>query len=248
VVVGTSASPPTPPTGWDTHPLAGSEAAFFPSGAGITVDASWTSAIIWHPAEMTLTPSLRLRWSWRVEALPSRLPEDTALTHDYLSVALEFDDDQDLTWYGVQVGDVVEALEEDPGPVGGERRRGLAAVPVTGEVGEAAAVGVNEHHRAPRLTAGVIKLEHDPGPLGGPVGQVRVADQVGDLAKVRAVRFDGEDLLAERARRRQRSEGDLPVGPEKVAQAGDAKSSVAMITTPVRPARSLNDFMPSPFI
>jgi len=93
------ASPPTPPTGWDTHPLAGSEAAFFPSGAGITVDASWTSAIIRHPAEMTLTPSLRLRWSWRVEALPSRLPEDTALTHDYLSVALEFDDGQDLTWY-----------------------------------------------------------------------------------------------------------------------------------------------------
>src|SRR5512146_2929552 len=93
------ASPPTPPTGWDTHPLAGSEAAFFPSGAGITVDASWTSAIIRHPAEMTLTPSLRLRWSWRVEALPSRLPEDTALTHDYLAVALEFDDGQDLAWY-----------------------------------------------------------------------------------------------------------------------------------------------------
>jgi hypothetical protein len=27
------------------------------------------------------------------------LPEDTALTHDYLSIALEFDDGQDLTWY-----------------------------------------------------------------------------------------------------------------------------------------------------
>src|SRR5215470_17064226 len=93
------ASPPMPPTGWDTHPLAGSEAAFFPSGAGITIDASWTSAIIRHPAQMMLTPSLRLRWSWRVEALPSRLPEDTALTHDYLSIALEFEDGQDLTWY-----------------------------------------------------------------------------------------------------------------------------------------------------
>jgi hypothetical protein len=32
-------------------------------------------------------------------------------------------------------------LEDDPGPVGGERRRGLAAVPVAGQVGEAAAVG-----------------------------------------------------------------------------------------------------------
>jgi hypothetical protein len=93
------ADPPAPPPGWDTHPLAGREEAFFPSGGEITVNASWASAIIRHPAEMTLTPSLRLRWSWRIDALPSRLPEDTALTHDYLSVALEFDDGQDLTWY-----------------------------------------------------------------------------------------------------------------------------------------------------
>jgi pimeloyl-ACP methyl ester carboxylesterase len=93
------ADPPAPPAGWDTHPLAGCEEAFFPTDTGITVDAVWTSAIIRHPADMTLTPSLRLRWSWRVGTLPSCLPEDTALTHDYLSVALEFDDGQDLTWY-----------------------------------------------------------------------------------------------------------------------------------------------------
>jgi pimeloyl-ACP methyl ester carboxylesterase len=93
------ADPPAPPAGWETHPLTGREQAFFPTGSGMTVDARWTSAIIRHPAEMTLTPALRLRWSWRVGTLPSRLPEDTALTHDYLSVALEFDDGQDLTWY-----------------------------------------------------------------------------------------------------------------------------------------------------
>jgi Protein of unknown function (DUF3047) len=93
------ADPPVPPDGWDTHPLTGREQAFYPSGSGITVNADWTSAIIRHPAQMTLTPSLRLRWSWRVDTLPSRLPEDTALTHDYLSLALEFDDGQDLTWY-----------------------------------------------------------------------------------------------------------------------------------------------------
>jgi hypothetical protein len=93
------ADPPAPPAGWDTHPLTGREQAFFPTGSGITVNAGWTSAIIRHPAQMALTPSLRLRWSWRVDTLPSRLPEDTALTHDYLSVALEFDDGQDLTWF-----------------------------------------------------------------------------------------------------------------------------------------------------
>jgi pimeloyl-ACP methyl ester carboxylesterase len=93
------ADPPAPPGGWDTHPLTGREQAFFPTGSGIAVNASWTSAIIRHPAEMTLTPTLRLQWSWRVDTLPSQLPEDTPLTHDYLSVALEFDDGQDLTWY-----------------------------------------------------------------------------------------------------------------------------------------------------
>ena len=93
------ASPPTPPPDGTPTRSPGARQAFFPSGAGITVNAGWTSAIIRHPAEMTLTPSLRLRWSWRVDTLPSRLPEDTALTHDYLSVALEFDDGQDLTWY-----------------------------------------------------------------------------------------------------------------------------------------------------
>lgn len=55
--------------------------------------------IIRHPVDVPLTPSLRLRWSWRIDELPSELPEDTTLTHDYLSVAVEFDDGRDLTWY-----------------------------------------------------------------------------------------------------------------------------------------------------
>jgi hypothetical protein len=38
-----------------------------------------------------------------------------------------------------------------------------------------------------------------------------------------------------------------PLAPGKVAQAGDAKSSVAMITTPVKTARN-NDFMSSALI
>jgi hypothetical protein len=84
----------------------------------------------------------------------------------------------------LHVGDVVETPEEDPGPVGAERRRTLAAVQVAGEVGEAAAVGVHEDHRAPWLTGGVIKLERDPVPVGGPVGQERAAVEMGDLASV----------------------------------------------------------------
>ena len=72
---------------------------YAPSERGITADVRETVGIVRRPAEAPLTPTLRLRWSWRIDALPSELPEDTALTHDYLSVALEFDDGQDLSWH-----------------------------------------------------------------------------------------------------------------------------------------------------
>ena len=39
-----------------------------------------------------------LRWSWNVEELPSAVSEDTMLTHDYMSIAVEFGDGQDLTY------------------------------------------------------------------------------------------------------------------------------------------------------
>jgi hypothetical protein len=93
------ADPPRPPPGWDHHPLIGKETIYAPSERGITAHCERTVGIIRTPTDAPLTPTLRLRWSWRLDELPSRLPEDTPLTHDYLSVALEFDDGQDLTWH-----------------------------------------------------------------------------------------------------------------------------------------------------
>jgi hypothetical protein len=93
------ADPPQPPPGWDHHPLTGREEIYAPSEAGITACCRRAVGIVRRPADAPLTPTLRLRWSWRLDELPSRLPEDTGLTHDYLSVALEFDDGQDLTWH-----------------------------------------------------------------------------------------------------------------------------------------------------
>jgi len=92
------AAPPQPPQGWAHHPLLGCEDVYHASANGITSDCHHSNAIIRRPSEAPLTPTLRLRWMWRVDELPSRLPEDTTLTHDYLSVALEFDDGRDLTW------------------------------------------------------------------------------------------------------------------------------------------------------
>jgi hypothetical protein len=100
-------APPAAPAGWDYHPLIGREPAFQASEGGIAVKGDRTVCIIRHAAELPVTPSLRFQWTWRVDRLPSRLPEDTTLTHDYLSVALEFDDGRDLTWYwsaGLPVG------------------------------------------------------------------------------------------------------------------------------------------------
>ena len=46
-----------------------------------------------------MTETLRLRWRWRMDQLPAKRAEDTLLTHDYMSVAVEFDDGRDLTYY-----------------------------------------------------------------------------------------------------------------------------------------------------
>jgi hypothetical protein len=90
---------PMPPPGWHHHPLLRPAETYTPTPRGIATQVQDGVGILQHPIDVPLTPTLRLRWSWRLDALPSRLPENTTLTHDYLSVALEFDDGQDLTWY-----------------------------------------------------------------------------------------------------------------------------------------------------
>ncbi len=93
------ASPPQPPPGWQHHPLLRPADTYTPTERGIATRVRDAVGIVRRPTDVPLTATVRLRWSWRLDALPSRLPEDTTLTHDYLSVALEFDDGRDLTWY-----------------------------------------------------------------------------------------------------------------------------------------------------
>lgn len=93
------ADPPQPPPGWEHHPTLRPAEVYTRSEDGVAAHVRDAVGIVCRPAEALLGPTLRLRWSWRLDALPSRLPEDTTLTHDYLSVALEFDDGQDLSWH-----------------------------------------------------------------------------------------------------------------------------------------------------
>jgi hypothetical protein len=57
------------------------------------------AAILHKDVSVPLTRDTRLRWSWKVDALPCDKPENTLENHDYLSIAVEFDNGQDLTFF-----------------------------------------------------------------------------------------------------------------------------------------------------
>ncbi len=57
------------------------------------------AAILHKDVSAPLTQDTRLRWSWKVDALPCDKPENTLENHDYVSIAVEFDNGQDLTFF-----------------------------------------------------------------------------------------------------------------------------------------------------
>ncbi|MEZ5551391.1 MAG: DUF3047 domain-containing protein [Pseudomonadales bacterium] len=65
---------------------------------GISAETSDDVEIVKKPLDIPLTPDTVLSFQWRYDALPARGPETEAAFHDYLSIALEFDNGQDLTW------------------------------------------------------------------------------------------------------------------------------------------------------
>lgn len=99
------ARPVDRPRGWEPHWLIGETDIFREEpdpelgSPVLTARAEDDVGIIRHPAVFPIGRDTRLRWRWRVDALPSARPEDVLLQHDYVSLALEFDDGRDLTWY-----------------------------------------------------------------------------------------------------------------------------------------------------
>ena len=96
-------APRAPPADWDYLLETGSAGifsdAFGPSGEPtIAVDARDDQGIVCAPVSCELNPRTRLSWRWRVSECPSNLAEDRAQTHDYISIATEFDNGRDLTW------------------------------------------------------------------------------------------------------------------------------------------------------
>lgn len=94
-------SPVERPPGWKYLWFLGEQDIFSPGGTprSIHVDARAEAGILQKPAEIALDADTRLCWRWRMDELPSGVAEDSMPSHDYVSVAAEFDNGQDLTWY-----------------------------------------------------------------------------------------------------------------------------------------------------
>jgi hypothetical protein len=94
-----------PPAGWDYLWFLGPSEIYHagpPSPArrpSIACHTQRDAAILHKAVSVPLAPDTRLRWSWKVDTLPCRLAENTLQTHDYLSIAVEFDNGQDLTFF-----------------------------------------------------------------------------------------------------------------------------------------------------
>lgn len=95
-------NPVPPPEGWRYLWRLGEGRIFREHHAadthGICCHTAGDVGILQFPADFPLTEETRLRWRWKVERLPCDLPEDIQPTHDYLSIAVEYDNGQDLTY------------------------------------------------------------------------------------------------------------------------------------------------------
>jgi hypothetical protein len=88
-----------PPAQWSALWALGDSEIYRAQGDCIACRTQGDVAILQRAVDVPLRPGTRLAWEWRVDALPSRFAEHTLPTHDYLSIAVEFDNGIDLTWY-----------------------------------------------------------------------------------------------------------------------------------------------------
>lgn len=97
--------PIMPPPGWEYLWFLGPSEIYAPGPPAssqrpsIVCYTQRDAAILHKDVSVPLTWDTRLRWSWKVETLPCQFPENTLQNHDYLSIAVEFDNGQDLTFF-----------------------------------------------------------------------------------------------------------------------------------------------------
>ncbi|MEM7540563.1 MAG: DUF3047 domain-containing protein [Pseudomonadota bacterium] len=93
-------SQPPDPQGWKPLYVTGNPGIFSSCDSGqICCHSHKNACLLKNEFDLPLSADAQIDWRWVVEELPSRKREDQLLTHDYLSVAVEFDDGQDLTYF-----------------------------------------------------------------------------------------------------------------------------------------------------
>ncbi len=71
-----------------------------PSGErALSCEVVGDAGILQRDVAFVLRPDTEIAWRWRVDALPGLLREDSLPSHDYLSLAVEFANGLDLTYY-----------------------------------------------------------------------------------------------------------------------------------------------------
>ncbi len=95
---------PTAPDGWHYLWNLGDAEIFrdghTPEGApAVCCEVQADVGILQKEVDLPLVPGTELSWRWIVENLPSDIREDSIPSHDYLSIAVEFDNGWDLTYY-----------------------------------------------------------------------------------------------------------------------------------------------------
>ena len=95
--------PVRPPEGWQYLWKIGQGEVFtqctHDDGEALCCHTHADVGILQYPVDVPLTADLEFRWSWLVEQLPSKVPEHIQPSHDYMSIAIEFDNGLDLTYF-----------------------------------------------------------------------------------------------------------------------------------------------------
>lgn len=97
------AAPLPKPPGWEPLWFLGDNEIFTPSrhgtSQGISVHTCEDVGILQRRVDVDLRPDTRVEWRWLVSKLPGAVAENSIPTHDYLSIAFEFENGLDLTYY-----------------------------------------------------------------------------------------------------------------------------------------------------
>lgn len=96
------------PKGWNNLFLFGASGIFEQKNKKIISCTTHKNVgILQKDVDLDLSDNVKLDWKWIVEKLPSNINENLLHTHDYLSIAVKFDDGQDITYmwsYGLDRG------------------------------------------------------------------------------------------------------------------------------------------------